>query len=178
MQNMHLYCKLLKEEEEMKIAFSGTHGTGKTTRTLMKAVELKKQYPTKIVRTLYEVATDCPFGINQEASETGQIWIFANQIKYEIELLAKSDILICDRTIADCLAYSEYFGFKHLADSLKPAIEYWLGTYEQIYLLAPEQNEYCFNDGIRAANDVKFRNEVHEILCSIYETFDIPVITL
>ena len=162
----------------MKIAFSGTHGTGKTTRTLMKAVELKKQYPTKIVRTLYEVAADCPFGINHDANENSQMWIFSNQIKYEIEQFANADILICDRTIADCLAYSEYFGFRHLADSLNSIIEYWLGTYEQIYLLSPDFNNYCFNDGVRNIGNDGYRESVHEILCAIYADFDIPVVVL
>jgi predicted ATPase len=162
----------------MKIAFSGTHGTGKTTRTLLKAVELKKEYPHKIIRTLYEVAADCPFGINKDADDVSQTWIFSNQIKYEIEQLANADILICDRSIADCLAYTRYFNFKHLSDSLTPLVEYWLGTYEQIYLLQPDLNNYCFNDGIREFGNDAYRKDIHEILQSIYYELNIPVTLL
>jgi len=162
----------------MKIAFSGTHGTGKTTRTLMKAVELKKQYTNKAIRTLYEVAADCPLGVNGDATELSQMWIFSNQIKYEIEQKTNADILICDRTIADCLAYSQYFNFKHLSDSLMPVIEYWLGTYEQIFLLAPDINNYCFSDGVREVGNDAYREAIHENLLAIYYECNIPVILL
>ena len=159
----------------MKIAFSGTHGTGKTTRTLTKAVEAKKKYPGKVVRTLNEVAADCPFGINDEATASSQIWIFSQQIRGELEQMANADILICDRTIADTLAYSEYFGFTHLAESLQSIVGYWLHTYNEIYLLSPQTNEFWFDDGVRQATDSLYRHRIHDILCALYAHHNVSV---
>ena len=47
-----------------------------------------------------------------------QLWMFTNRIQMEISLLTKFDILICDRTIFDTIAYTRYFGFDKLADKI------------------------------------------------------------
>jgi cytidylate kinase len=57
----------------MKIAFSGSHGTGKTTHVLKKAHELKLQYPNKSIDILSEVARKSYLPINQNSTKESQL---------------------------------------------------------------------------------------------------------
>jgi Ni2+-binding GTPase involved in maturation of urease and hydrogenase len=50
----------------LKIAFSGSHGCGKTTSVFKKCFELKKEY--KNVDVLVETARESPFPINRETT--------------------------------------------------------------------------------------------------------------
>ena len=60
----------------VKIAFSGTQGTGKSFSAYQKVAELKLHNPTKSVVIVNELATDSPFPINNEATRDSQLWIF------------------------------------------------------------------------------------------------------
>ncbi|MFW6282422.1 MAG: hypothetical protein ACOC1P_00005, partial [Minisyncoccales bacterium] len=67
----------------MKIAFLGTHGTGKTTLAHDLVTKLKKQGID--AGFLSEIARKCPFPLNEERTKKSQIWIILNQIIAEIE---------------------------------------------------------------------------------------------
>ena len=114
----------------MKIAFSGSHGTGKTFSAYNKVVELKLQNKNKNICILNELARESPFPINRETTENSQLWIFLNQISEELEMDTKYDIIVCDRTVVDVLAYSEYKGFDRFVKILYPLEQEWIHTYQ------------------------------------------------
>lgn len=151
----------------MKIAFSGTHGCGKTTAAFKEVYNSKLDNPGKIVNILTEVARECPFPINKETTVRAQTWIFLKQFIRELEEEPKCDILICDRTIIDVLSYCLCVGFDRLVDILYPIASDHLKTYDKIYFLSLQNNDYHFSDGIRD-RDSKFRIDVENKLLNIY----------
>ena len=81
----------------MKIAFLGTHGTGKTTLAHDLVTKLKKQGID--AGFLGEVARECPFSLNEDTTKKSQIWIILSQIIAEMESEERSETLICDRSV-------------------------------------------------------------------------------
>ena len=150
----------------MKIAFSGAQGTGKTYSTLEKAKELKIKHPNKTVGVLSENAINCPLPINQEATFKSQLWIFADQLRKEIEMSCKFDILVCDRAIFDAIAYTWRIDPK-LGNYMLGIGQRILNTYTTIYFKRAKTNNYVIDDGLRDT-DVNFREEIDKILEDIY----------
>lgn len=153
-----------------KIAFTGTHGTGKTTSVFDKAKEMKLLHSDKKVSILVENAADCPLPINKEGTERTQLWIFSNQMSREISMSAKYDILVCDRTVCDSIAYGISNGFTDLAKHQIALASRFVDTYDEIYFKTVENNNWWFNDGLRDAKDVEWRMRVQDILLNVYET--------
>lgn len=151
-----------------KYSFTGAHGTGKTTSTFELAKTLKLSNTTSSVGLLNENAALCPLPINRETTIDSQLWIFSSQIIKEIELGSKYDILICDRSIIDPIAYSIYKGYNELADALfKVALNY-IESYTNIYFKLILNNNYLFSDGIRDI-DLKFQKDIENIMLDVYE---------
>jgi len=150
----------------MKIAISGTHGTSKTTLAFAKATALKLANPTKTVALLQEVAAECPLPINRNTTMESQLWILGQQLKREIELAARFDILVCDRTIFDTLAYTHYVDPK-LGQDLFRALLPYARTYDTIYFKHLRGNDFLQDDGLRDT-DPAFRRFIDERLASMY----------
>ena len=152
----------------LKIAVSGTQGTGKTTSVYKLAYEYKVSYPGHTVGILCEVARDCPFPINQHTTVESQMWIFIHQMEEEYKRQKQFDILICDRTIMDSVAYTEVAGMDKLVDCMMPVAQEWCKTYNHIYV---KKDEHCGNfnlsDGVRDT-DVDFRHRVEQSLIKLY----------
>jgi hypothetical protein len=151
----------------MKIAYSGTHGTGKTTKVSKLFNEIKIQEPKKSVGLLLENASFSPLPINKDTSELSQFWIFTNQMAEEIRLHNHYDILVTDRSIMDAIAYSKTMGY----DSWKGMFEhakYFMNTYNRIYYVSIENNDYWHNDGVRDADDLEYRRDVAKNLLELY----------
>jgi len=154
-------------KNNMKIAFSGTHGTGKTTRVFDEAKRLKIKFPNKTVGILSENVINCPLPINKQTSVMSQLWIFSDQLKNEIEMSTKYDILVCDRSIFDAIAYM-YRINKDVANHMLKLGEDFLDTYDTIYFIRSRNDEYLTDDGLRDGEDKKFRAEIDKILEEIY----------
>ena len=159
----------------MKISFTGTHGTGKTTSVLKTAYDYKLKYPNKNIDILTENAKHSPLPINKKATEESQLWIFTNQIQKEIAVLSKSDVLITDRTIVDSIAYTKRRGFDKLAEKKLELAKYYISTYNTIYLKLIKNNDYCFQDSLRVHDDSTFRQEIEDILIEYYKQLDINI---
>ena len=151
----------------MKIAFTGTHGTGKTTAVYELALQLKKEYPDKSVGIVLETARRCPLPINKNATRKSQLWIFTNQVQLEIEHQIDYDIVICDRSIFDVIAYTRLGDYNELADSLEKVAYQYMDSYDEIIFKKTENNQFCFADGVRDM-DNDFRMKVEETLIEIY----------
>ena len=160
----------------MKIAFTGTHGTGKTTAVYEMASAMKKNpiYSGKSIGILLEVPRHCPFSINTSASDKSQLWMFTTQIQQELELSRHYDILICDRCIMDPIAYAKYNEQDELVESSMPLALYHMKTYDEIIFKTIINNDYLFEDGVRDTGK-EFRQGVEEILLDLFKENDINV---
>lgn len=150
------------------IGFSGTHGTGKTTASMVRAAALKTENPTKRIGLLTETAETCPLPINEKGTESSQLWIFTAHIAREIELAARCDLVVCDRTPVDAIAYTYVLGFEALALGMMSTVrEYMDRHYQQIILRRAKENPYAYADGRRTTEAV-FRQNVETELMHIY----------
>lgn len=152
----------------MKIAYTGAQGTGKTTSVYNSLLEYKKNNKDKRVTLVIEVASESPFPINRKTTRESQTWIFTSQIKEELEKTNKYDIVVCDRTICDCIAYSMWAGFDDLAHQMIEFAKGYINTYDIIYFKKIENNNYNFSDGIRDTND-EYRQKMEDLMIDVYK---------
>ena len=153
----------------MKISFSGTHGTGKSTAVFALAAELKLNNPNKTVGVFMENAKHSPLGFNKNKPLEAQLWIFSNQLQAEIDLSTKYDILITDRTIFDSIAYAKYFGYADLAAKLFKVAAIYVGSYNKIIIKTIKSNSFWFPDGIRDVEDEIYRQQIEKELFLMYD---------
>lgn len=156
----------------MKLGCMGAHGTGKSTFALRLAASLKDLSPDESVGVLLEAVRSCPWPVNKQTTDEAQRWIFHRQMIEELELSARNEIVICDRTILDPLAYSERAGLGDLVDAYMPAALEWMETYDEIYFLRP--NGIIAADGFRDT-DPQFQKEIDAILERYVNAFGISV---
>lgn len=164
-----IYCiNNIVKFDKLRIAYSGTHGTGKTTSVFNCAKHCKINFSNKSVHVITETASESPFKINKSTTEDSQTWIFIAQMKAELECF-KYDILISDRTVVDCISYSIRAGFNKLADSQLEMAKSYISKYDYIFYKSIEKNDYLFEDGIRDSKDINFRKEINNYLLEIYQ---------
>ena len=158
-----------EEQEEMKIAFIGTHGTGKTTKVYDVAASLKKMGHN--VNILTEVARESPFPINEKQPKEAGEWMLFRQYTKELELHHSCDILVADRSILDYYIYHLrlYGGDKTLESFVLDKIS----TYAYL-IYVPINLDFLRVDGTRSVDPVfqleidnEFRNFLrrHKIKC-------------
>lgn len=171
MYDVNFIIPVLKDNTEniKKIAYSGTHGTGKTTSCFNLATQCKLSCNSKSIHLLTEVASESPFKINKDTSIESQMWIFANQISRELENSLRYKILISDRTIADNIAYTTVAGYTDLAKNQIEFAKSFIDTYDYIFVKKIETNNFHYEDGIRDSKDAIFRQNVEDALLEIYD---------
>ena len=142
-----------------KIAFIGSHGIRKTSALLAFAAEVQRA--GRSVELGREVVRDNPLGINEGATGEAQLWVLVSQIRQELELARKADVLATDRGVMDNYAYylrscggEDEFG-------VFPLVRRWSRTYDVVVRLLPDVALQA--DGVRSTNDA-FRDEVETIL--------------
>lgn len=159
------------------IAFSGTHGTGKTTAAYRMAARLKRS-ETGDVGIVCEIARQCPYPIVSRESIRGspeaQMWIFASQIRAEMDACMLYPVVVCDRTILDCIAYSAACGYHDLAYAMREIGRHHIQAYKSVYLMRISHHDYLADDGVRNL-DRPFRQEVEMSLISLYRDFGFKV---
>src|SRR5215218_6842774 len=145
-----------------KIAFIGSHGIRKTSALLAFAAEVQRA--GRSVELGREVVRDNPLGINEGATGEAQLWVLVSQVRQELELARKADILATDRGVMDNYAYylracggvDEFDAF--------PLVRRWSRTYDLVVRLLPDVALQA--DGVRSTNDA-FRDEVEAILDAV-----------
>lgn len=150
-----------------QISFSGTHGTGKSTSAAFEYRSLKLLHPDKSVCLLCDMEAYCPFEINKGTSERAQSWMFARQIKHEIESSVRFDYIITDRTIVDIIAYTYVAGFDRLASGMLDYAHHYVKAYDEIRVKQLQFNSFLYEDGIRDI-DPSFRADVESVLNDLY----------
>jgi nicotinamide riboside kinase len=142
-----------------KVAFIGSHGIRKTSALLAFAAVVQRA--GRSVELGREVVRDNPLGINERATGEAQLWVLVSQIRQELELARKADVLATDRGVMDNYAY--YLRANGGADrfDVEPLVRKWSETYDLVVRLLPDIKLQA--DGVRSTNDA-FRDEVEAIL--------------
>ena len=142
-----------------KIAFIGSHGIRKTSALLAFAAEVQRA--GRSVELGREVVRDNPLGINEAATGEAQLWVLVSQVRQELELARKADVLATDRGVMDNYAY--YLRACGGTDefAVYPLVGRWSRTYDHVVRLLPDVALQA--DGVRSTNDA-FRDEVEAIL--------------
>lgn len=141
-----------------KIAFTGSHGIRKTTAAhAFAAVMQRAGHSVEFGR---EVVRDNPLGINESATGEAQLWVLMSQVRRELELAPKAEVLVTDRGVVDNFAY-----YLRAAGgdpfSVEPLMRAWCRTYDLVVRLTPDVALRA--DGTRSTNDA-FRDEIEAIL--------------
>ena len=142
-----------------KVAFIGSHGIRKTTALLAFATEVQRA--GRSVELGREVVRDNPLGINEGATGEAQLWVLVSQVRQELELARKADVLVTDRGVMDNYAY--YLRACGGTDefAVEPLVRRWSRTYDLVVRLLPDVALQA--DGVRSTSDA-FRDEVEAIL--------------
>ncbi len=142
-----------------KIAFIGSHGIRKTTAAHAFAGSIQRA--GRSVEFGREVVRDNPLGINEGATGEAQLWVLMSQIRQELELATKAEVLVTDRGAMDNHAY--YLRACGGVDrfSVGPLVRAWAGTYDLVVRLLPDVALRA--DGTRSTDDV-FRDDIEAIL--------------
>ena len=148
-----------------KIAFIGSHGIRKTSALLAFAAEVQRA--GRSVELGREVVRDNPLGINEGATGEAQLWVLVSQIRQELELARKADVLATDRGVMDNYAY--YLRACGGTDQfdVEPLVRRWSQTYDLVVRLLPDVALQA--DGVRSTSDA-FRDEVEAILDRVLPT--------
>ncbi len=152
-----------------KIAFVGSHGIRKTTAA--HAFVNTLQRAGRSVEYGREVVRDNPLGINEGATGEAQLWVLVSQVRQELELAPKAEVLVTDRGVVDNFAY--YLRACGMRDrfEVEPFIRAWSTTYDLVVRLTPDIA--LRPDGTRSTNDA-FRDEIESILDEILPRFVRP----
>jgi thymidylate kinase len=157
----------------MKIAYTGSHGTGKTTSVFDSGHVLKIKNPTKKIGLFYDATRRAP-ACNDTATIESQLWLFCYRIQEELKLCSEYDIVVCDRTVFDSIAYCYHFGFTKLAEnSLEFAKNIFLKTYDKIIFKTIKHNQFLKDDKIRNTKDLNYQQKIEDILLQIYTDLQI-----
>lgn len=142
-----------------KIAFVGSHGIRKTTAAHAFASTI--QAAGRSVEFGREVVRDNPLGINEGATGEAQLWVLVSQVRQELELTPKAEVLVLDRGVMDNFAY--YLRANRGEDpwAVEPLVARWSATYDLVVRLLPDLA--LRPDGVRSTNDA-FRDEIEAIL--------------
>lgn len=142
-----------------KIAFIGSHGIRKTSALLAFAAEVQRA--GRSVELGREVVRDNPLGINEGASGEAQLWVLVSQVRQELELAHKADVLATDRGVMDNYAYYLRACGGSDAFDVSPLVRRWSQTYDLVVRLLPDVALQA--DGVRSTSDA-FRDEIEAIL--------------
>lgn len=137
----------------------GSHGIRKTSAVLAFAAEVQRA--GRSVELGREVVRDNPLGFNEGATGEAQLWVLVSQIRQELELARKADVLVTDRGVMDNFAY--YLRACGGVDryETEPLVRRWSETYDLVVRLLPDVALTA--DGVRSTSDA-FRDEVEAIL--------------
>ncbi|MGE5211156.1 MAG: AAA family ATPase [Acidobacteriota bacterium] len=142
-----------------KIAFIGSHAVRKTNAVHSFAGAVGRS--GRSVEVGREVVRYSPLGINERATPEAQLWVIMSQIREELELRHRADVLVLDRAAVDNFAY--YLRVTKGADpfDVRPLVTRWSATYDLYVRLRPDVALVA--DGVRSTNE-RFRKEIEKIL--------------
>jgi nicotinamide riboside kinase len=142
-----------------KIAFIGSHSVRKTNAVHSFAGAVGRS--GRSVEVGREMVRFNPLGLNEGATPEAQLWVIMAQVKEELELHRRSDVLVLDRAVVDNFAYFLRATKGEDPFDVKPLVARWSRTYDLYVRLRPDVALKA--DGVRSTNE-RFRNEIEKIL--------------
>ncbi len=142
-----------------KVAFIGSHGIRKTTAAHGFANAMQRA--GRSVEYGREVVRDNPLGINEGATGEAQLWVLVSQIRQELTLAPKAEVLVLDRGVMDNYAYYLRACGGDDRFAVGPMVREWSKTYDLVIRLHPDVD--LSSDGVRSTSD-EFRLEIERIL--------------
>ncbi|MGC8634758.1 MAG: ATP-binding protein [Candidatus Limnocylindrales bacterium] len=152
-----------------KIAFVGSHGIRKTTAAHAFAGTMQRA--GRSVEYGREVVRDNPLGINESATGEAQLWVLVSQVRQELELTPKAEVLVTDRGVMDNFAYYLRACGRQDPFQIEPFVRAWSATYDLVVRLLPDIALRA--DGVRSTSDA-FRDEIEQILDEALPAFLAP----
>jgi dephospho-CoA kinase len=156
----------------MKISFTGTHSTGKTT--LLNILKNSPEYSQftfhdEITRKVQAQGID----INENGNNLTQLLILDTHIR---NLL--SPRFIADRCILDGIVYTEWLYNNYKIDDWvysysRNLFKYLIPQYDILFYLVPEFN--IVDDGVRSTSHT-FQHDIQTIFEKYIEQYNIPVV--
>lgn len=154
------------------IAHAGSHSTGKTEAVYSHAAFLKKTKPNLKIGIVNELARECPFPIHDNQNIDSVFWLLTSQIKAELEAATKYDIVICDRSVFDCIAYTHVASPQiNTKTIIRMASLHHFRHYHPIIYHSVCNNKIC-SDGFRNEDSV-FRSRVDYALKALFHIYSI-----
>jgi hypothetical protein len=102
------------------------------------------------------------------------MWIFGKQMQDETEACFRYDLVISDRTLVDCIAYTQAFGYYSLANSMEHLVFESFRRYQQVIFRYIAKNDYPQNDGFRNLNE-PVRDRIERIMPGIYKRLGVTL---
>lgn len=152
-----------------KIAFIGSHSVRKTNAVHSFAGAVGRS--GRSVEVGREVVRFSPLGLNEGATPEAQLWAIMAQIREELELRSRADVLVLDRAVVDNFAYFLRATGGDDPFDVKPLVARWSETYDLCVRLRPDIPLKA--DGVRSTNE-RFRNEIEKILDVIIPQYIAP----
>jgi nicotinamide riboside kinase len=153
-------------QRNAKVAFIGSHGIRKTTAAHGFANAMQRA--GRSVEYGREVVRDNPLGINEGATGEAQLWVIVSQIRQELTLAPKSEVLVLDRGVMDNYAYYLRACGGDDRFAVEPMVREWSKTYDLVIRLLPDVD--LSSDGVRSTSDT-FRLEIEGILDDHLDAF-------
>jgi len=142
-----------------KIAFIGSHSVRKTNAVHSFAGAVGRS--GRSVEVGREVVRFSPMGMNERATPEAQLWVIMAQVREELELRSRADVLVLDRALIDNFAYFLRVTKGQDPFDVTPLVARWSTTYDLYVRLRPDTP--LLADGVRSTNE-RFRVEIEKIL--------------
>ncbi len=142
-----------------KIAFIGSHSVRKTNAVHSFAGAVGRS--GRSVEVGREVVRFSPLGMNERATPEAQLWVIMAQIREELELRTRAEVLVLDRAVVDNFAYFLRVTKGQDPFDVTPLVARWSTTYDLYVRLRPDTP--LLADGVRSTNE-RFRAEIEKIL--------------
>ncbi|MFN8024661.1 MAG: AAA family ATPase [Acidimicrobiales bacterium] len=142
-----------------KIAFIGSHAVRKTNAVHSFAGAVGRS--GRSVEVGREVVRFSPLGMNERATPEAQLWVIMAQIREELELRTRAEVLVLDRAVIDNFAYFLRVTKGKDPFDVTPLVANWSRTYDLYVRLRPDTP--LLADGVRSTNE-RFRAEIEKIL--------------
>lgn len=149
-----------------KIAFIGSHAVRKTNAVHSFAGAVGRS--GRSVEVGREVVRFSPLGMNERATPEAQLWVIMAQIREELELRTRAEVLVLDRAVVDNFAYFLRVTKGQDPFDVTPLVASWSTTYDLYVRLRPDTPLVA--DGVRSTNE-RFRNEIEKVLDVIIPKF-------
>lgn len=160
----------------MKIALSGTHGSGKTTLAYNLVAKLK--ILGNDVVYMPEVARDSPYLIAGKKIPETDFHLFCAQAEAELRYSMKSNILVTDRSVFDRIAYAKiFFPESPYIKAMEEFGKHYAFTYDFIFRTSKTYDTNKIEDNLRPKGD-DLQIKTHETITDVLEKYYPKYITL